>query len=109
MSGNRHDGSPETWVGKVCRFDEGTPYLINQRVGVLAFWGIAQDGSGSAAQYVFGNGSWVIYACACLVFIASVILIFTLHSENELERRLRMPTASHQEKPGGGPKHYTPY
>ena len=35
MSGNRHDGSPETWVGKVCRFDESTPYLINQRVGAL--------------------------------------------------------------------------
>ena len=35
MSGNRHDGSPETWVGKVCRFSEDAPYLINQRVGAL--------------------------------------------------------------------------
>ena len=35
MSGNRHDGSPETWVGKVCRFSEDNPYLINQRVGAL--------------------------------------------------------------------------
>ena len=35
MSGNRHDGSPETWVGKVCHFGEDTHYLINQRVGAL--------------------------------------------------------------------------
>ena len=35
MSGNRHDGSPETWVGKVCHFGEDRHYLINQRVGAL--------------------------------------------------------------------------
>lgn len=35
MSGNRHDGSPETWVGKVAFFDKSSPYLINQRVGAL--------------------------------------------------------------------------
>ena len=35
MSGNRHDGSPETWVGKVCRFNESATFLINQRVGAL--------------------------------------------------------------------------
>ena len=35
MSGNRHDGSMETWVGKVAWFNENQPYLINQRVGIL--------------------------------------------------------------------------
>ena len=35
MSGNRHDGSPETWVGKVALFREADTYLINQRVGAL--------------------------------------------------------------------------
>jgi type I restriction enzyme S subunit len=35
MSGNRHDGSPETWVGKVARFDKPYEYFINQRVGAL--------------------------------------------------------------------------
>ncbi|MBT2131005.1 restriction endonuclease subunit S [Aliiroseovarius lamellibrachiae] len=35
MSGNRHDGSPETWVGKVAFFDRATPYFLNQRVGAL--------------------------------------------------------------------------
>jgi len=35
MSGNRHDGSPETWVGKVAPFRSDAPHLINQRVGAL--------------------------------------------------------------------------
>ncbi len=35
MSGNRHDGSPETWVGKVAHFKKTKNYLINQRVGAL--------------------------------------------------------------------------
>lgn len=35
MSGNRHDGSPETWVGKVAHFRRPGAYLINQRVGAL--------------------------------------------------------------------------
>jgi len=35
MSGNRLDGSPDTWVGKVAQFNEGSPYLLNQRVGIL--------------------------------------------------------------------------
>ena len=35
MSGNRHDGSPETWVGKVALFRKTSKFLINQRVGVL--------------------------------------------------------------------------
>jgi type I restriction enzyme S subunit len=35
MSGNRHDGSPETWVGKIARFDRSGDYFINQRVGAL--------------------------------------------------------------------------
>jgi type I restriction enzyme S subunit len=35
MSGNRHDGSPETWVGKVARFSKNSPFLLNQRVGAL--------------------------------------------------------------------------
>ncbi len=36
MSGNRIDGTSETWVGKVAQFKEerGT-YLLNQRVGIL--------------------------------------------------------------------------
>lgn len=35
MSGNRHDGSPETWVGKVCLFRKDGQYFINQRVSAL--------------------------------------------------------------------------
>jgi type I restriction enzyme S subunit len=35
MSGNRFDGSPDTWVGKVAQFNEGAPFLLNQRVGIL--------------------------------------------------------------------------
>ena len=35
MSGNRHDGSPETWVGKVALFRKTSDFLINQRVGAL--------------------------------------------------------------------------
>ena len=35
MSGNRMDGSPETWVGKVALFKEEGEYLLNQRVGIL--------------------------------------------------------------------------
>ena len=35
MSGNRHDGSPETWVGKVAQFRRSEAYFINQRVGAL--------------------------------------------------------------------------
>jgi|GEM_PF-66513 len=35
MSGNRFDGSPDTWVGKVAQFNEERPYLLNQRVGIL--------------------------------------------------------------------------
>lgn len=35
MSGNRHDGNAETWVGKVALFTKEKRYLINQRVGAL--------------------------------------------------------------------------
>lgn len=35
MSGNRHDGSPSTWVGKVAQFRKKGNYFLNQRVGVL--------------------------------------------------------------------------
>lgn len=35
MSGNRFDGSPDTWVGKVAQFNETGPFLLNQRVAIL--------------------------------------------------------------------------
>lgn len=35
MTGNRADGSPESWVGKAAIFNENTPYLLNQRVSAL--------------------------------------------------------------------------
>jgi len=35
MSGNRHDGSPETWVGKIALFQPRGDFFINQRVGAL--------------------------------------------------------------------------
>jgi type I restriction enzyme S subunit len=35
MSGNRHDGSPETWVGKIALFKKDGKFFINQRVGAL--------------------------------------------------------------------------
>lgn len=35
MSGNRIDGTPETWVGKVGIFHKDEEYLLNQRVSIL--------------------------------------------------------------------------
>ncbi|SRR6266542_3488758 len=35
MSGNRFDGTSDTWVGKVAQFNEERPFLLNQRVGIL--------------------------------------------------------------------------
>lgn len=35
MTGNRMDGSRETWVGKVALFEEKSTFLINQRVAIL--------------------------------------------------------------------------
>ncbi|MDK2742871.1 MAG: restriction endonuclease subunit S [Nitrospira sp. BO4] len=35
MSGNRFDGSRDTWVGKVAQFRSSEPYLLNQRVAIL--------------------------------------------------------------------------
>jgi type I restriction enzyme, S subunit len=35
MSGNRHDGSPETWVGKIALFNKEGHFFVNQRVGAL--------------------------------------------------------------------------
>lgn len=35
MSGNRIDGSPESWVGKVALFKNDGQFLLNQRVGAL--------------------------------------------------------------------------
>lgn len=35
MSGNRADGSPESWVGKVSRFKLSGRYLLNQRVSAI--------------------------------------------------------------------------
>lgn len=35
MSGNRIDGTPETWVGKVGIFHRDEEYLLNQRVSIL--------------------------------------------------------------------------
>lgn len=35
MSGNRIDGTPDTWVGKVSMFNQEGEYLLNQRVGIL--------------------------------------------------------------------------
>jgi type I restriction enzyme S subunit len=35
MSGNRIDGTPETWVGKVGIFHREGEYLLNQRVSIL--------------------------------------------------------------------------
>ncbi|HVX10273.1 MAG TPA: restriction endonuclease subunit S [Pirellulales bacterium] len=35
LSGNRIDGSKDTWVGKVAQFRRNGNYLLNQRVGIL--------------------------------------------------------------------------
>lgn len=35
MSGNRSDGSPDSWVGKVALFKKTGRYLLNQRVSIL--------------------------------------------------------------------------
>ncbi|MEA9795899.1 restriction endonuclease subunit S [Xanthomonas campestris] len=57
MSGNRHDGSPETWVGKVAQFRKAGNYFINQRVGALR----AKPGAkidGRFASYVLSSISY---------------------------------------------------
>ena len=35
MSGNRHDGTKETWVGKVTEFRGDGNFSLNQRLGIL--------------------------------------------------------------------------
>jgi type I restriction enzyme S subunit len=35
MSGNRIEGTPETWVGKAALFKHNGEFLLNQRVGIL--------------------------------------------------------------------------
>lgn len=35
MSGNRIDGTPDTWVGKVALFNRDGEFLLNQRVSIL--------------------------------------------------------------------------
>jgi len=35
MSGNRSDGSPDSWVGKVSKFRFNGAYLLNQRVSII--------------------------------------------------------------------------
>lgn len=35
MTGNRLDGTPETWVGKVALFHKNAGYLLNQRVSIM--------------------------------------------------------------------------
>ncbi len=35
MSGNRSDGSPESWVGKAAKFKPNGTYLLNQRVSAI--------------------------------------------------------------------------
>lgn len=36
MSGNRIDGSVDSWVGKVALFDRNGEYYLNQRVGIIS-------------------------------------------------------------------------
>ena len=35
MTGNRADGSPDSWVGKSAIFKDGGRYLLNQRVAII--------------------------------------------------------------------------
>lgn len=57
MSGNRHDGSPETWVGKIAQFRKAENYFINQRVGALRVKKEAQI-DGRFASYVLSSASY---------------------------------------------------
>jgi type I restriction enzyme S subunit len=57
MSGNRHDGSPETWVGKIAQFRKSGDYLINQRVGALRLKKNAQVDS-RFASYLLSSFSY---------------------------------------------------
>jgi type I restriction enzyme, S subunit len=57
MSGNRHDGSPETWVGKVAQFRKTGNYFINQRVGALRVKKLATIDS-RFASYVLSSRSY---------------------------------------------------
>ena len=55
ITGNRHDGTPETWVGKVARFQEDDPYFLNQRVGALR---LKQNEGFSARYFGYLLSSW---------------------------------------------------
>ncbi|VVB81472.1 Type-1 restriction enzyme MjaXIP specificity protein [uncultured archaeon] len=61
MSGNRIDGSPDTWVGKVALFTRAGDYLLNQRVSIIDIkqgilqlkYYVSQLLSGEDYQYYF--------------------------------------------------------
>lgn len=55
MTGNRHDGNPETWVGKVAWWGNDSQYLINQRVGILR---LNRDIQANARFLAYQLSSW---------------------------------------------------
>ena len=57
MSGNRFDGSRETWVGKVGQFLASDPYLLNQRVGVLKPR-VGRKLDRRCCSYIFGSAEY---------------------------------------------------
>lgn len=66
MSGNRIDGTPDTWVGKVALFNRDGEFLLNQRVSVLTlkhpiqtskYYLVQLLSSGDFQYYFISNGT----------------------------------------------------
>ena len=57
MSGNRLNGSKETWVGKVALFKEEATFLVNQRVGILKNK-IPQEANTGFLVYALSSDYW---------------------------------------------------
>ncbi|MBU6467639.1 MAG: restriction endonuclease subunit S [Betaproteobacteria bacterium] len=54
MSGNRIDGSPDSWVGKVSKFRLKGAYLLNQRVSIIQ----ARDGVSDPDFLAYSLSAW---------------------------------------------------
>lgn len=54
MSGNRSDGSPDSWVGKVSKFRLKGAYLLNQRVSIIQ----SKEGLSDSDFLAYNLSSW---------------------------------------------------
>lgn len=94
MTGNRIEGTPETWVGKVAYFNKEEPYLVNQRVGILRKKGDSQV-----------SNKYMVYKLSTDEMQKHLISIATssggqanISPTQILSTRIKLPSFSTQEK-----------